>query len=220
MYVIKRDGRRESVQFDKIVRRIEELTNGLDLKYISPVEVAQKVVSGLYDGVTTEELDHLAAETAATMSTRHPDYGILAARIEISNLHKKTSASFSNTMKRLHEATDPKTGEVAKLVSDEFWQIVQSNARKLDEAIDYSRDFTYDYFGFKTMMRGYLMAAEGTVVERPQHMLMRVAVGIHLDDITQAIKTYHLLSEKWYTHATPTLFNAGTRKPQMSSCFL
>jgi ribonucleoside-diphosphate reductase alpha chain len=220
MLVIKRDGRRESVKFDKITARIEKLCYGLDLKYISPVEVAMKVINGLYDGVSTVQLDNLAAETAATMTTKHPDYAKLAARLAISNLHKVTSKSFSNTMKRLYTYVDPKTGENAPLVSKETWKVVRDHAAELDEAIIYDRDFSYDYFGFKTLERSYLMKIDGKVVERPQHMLMRVAVGIHGEDIPAAIETYNLLSEKWFTHATPTLFNAGTPKPQLSSCFL
>ena len=220
MFVIKRDGRRESVRFDKITARIEKLCNGLDGKHISPVEVAKKVINGLYDGVTTQELDNLAAETAASMATRHPDYALLAARISVSNLHKVTSGSFSNTMKRLYTYVDPKTESNASIISKDVWRIVKEHAKQLDEAIDYSRDFTYDYFGFKTLERSYLMKCDGKIVERPQHMLMRVSIGIHMDDIDAAIETYNLMSEKWFTHATPTLFNAGTPKPQMSSCFL
>jgi ribonucleoside-diphosphate reductase alpha subunit len=220
MLVIKRDGRRESVKFDKITARIEKLCYGLDTKYISPVEVAMKVINGLYDGVSTVQLDNLAAETAATLTTKHPDYAKLAARLATSNLHKVTSKSFSNTMKRLYTYVDPKTGENAPLISKETWKIVRDHAAELDAAIIYDRDFSYDYFGFKTLERSYLMKIDGKVVERPQHMLMRVAVGIHGEDIPAAIETYNLLSEKWFTHATPTLFNAGTPKPQLSSCFL
>jgi len=190
------------------------------MRHISPVEVAMKVINGLYDGVTTVELDNLAAETAATMPTRHPDYAKLAARIAISNLHKVTSKSFSNTMKRLYTYVDPKTGQNAPLISKETWRVIKEHAAELDEAIIHDRDFSYDYFGFKTLERSYLMKIDGKTVERPQHMLMRVAVGIHGDDIPAAIETYNLLSEKWFTHATPTLFNAGTPKPQLSSCFL
>ncbi|EMR02992.1 ribonucleoside-diphosphate reductase subunit alpha [Cesiribacter andamanensis] len=220
MFVIKRDGRRESVRFDKITARIEKLCGGLDARFVSAVEVAKKVINGLYDGVTTQELDNLAAETAASMATRHPDYAVLAARIAVSNLHKLTSNSFSNTMKRLYTYIDPKTGENASLISKDAWKVVKEHAKTLDQAVDYTRDFTYDYFGFKTLERSYLMKCDGKIVERPQHMIMRVAVGIHMDDIPSVIETYNLLSEKWFTHATPTLFNAGTPKPQMSSCFL
>jgi ribonucleoside-diphosphate reductase alpha subunit len=220
MLVLKRDGHRESVKFDKITARIEKLCYGLDPKYVNPVEVAMKVINGLYDGVSTVELDNLAAEVAAAMTTRHPDFAKLAARIAVSNLHKVTSKSFSNTMKRLYQYVDPKTNENAPLISKETWKVIRDNAAELDEAILYDRDFSYDYFGFRTLERSYLMKIDGKVIERPQHLLMRVAVGIHGEDIPAAIETYTLLSEKWFTHATPTLFNAGTPKPQLSSCFL
>jgi len=220
MLVIKRDGRRESVRFDKITARIENLCYELDPKFIQPIEVAKKVIDGLYDGVTTSELDNLAAEVCASLTVRHPDYAILAARIAISNLHKTTSQSFSNTMKRLYTYLNPKTGENAQLLDTEVYGIIKQHAAKLDEAIDYKRDFSYDYFGYKTLEKSYLIRLDGKVVERPQHMLMRVAVGIHKEDLDAAIETYNLLSEKWFTHATPTLFNAGTPKPQLSSCFL
>uniref|UniRef100_UPI004047C603 ribonucleoside-diphosphate reductase subunit alpha n=1 Tax=Roseivirga sp. TaxID=1964215 RepID=UPI004047C603 len=220
MLVVKRDGRHESVKFDKITARIEKLSYGLDPAFVEPVEVAKKVIEGLYDGVSTQDLDNLAAEIAATMTVKHPDYAKLAARIAISNLHKTTSKSFSNTMKWLYTYVDPKTGENAPLVSKETYGIVKANAATLDSNIIYDRDFSYDYFGYKTLERSYLMRIDGKIVERPQHMLMRVAVGIHGEDIEKAIETYNLLSEKWFTHATPTLFNAGTPKPQLSSCFL
>ncbi|MEP6736516.1 MAG: ribonucleoside-diphosphate reductase subunit alpha [Chryseolinea sp.] len=220
MLVLKRDGRRESVKFDKITARIEKLCYGLDSKFVNPVELAMKVINGLFDGVSTQELDNLAAEIAATMTTKHPDFARLAARIAVSNLHKVTSKSFSNTMKRLYTYVDPKTGQNAPLISKETWKIIKEHAAELDEAILYDRDFSYDYFGFKTLERSYLMKVDGKVIERPQHLIMRVAVGIHAEDIPAAIETYNLLSEKWFTHATPTLFNAGTPKPQLSSCFL
>ncbi len=220
MLVIKRDGRRESVKFDKITARIEKLCYGLDTNYVSSVEVAKKVIVGIYDGVTTVELDNLAAETAATLTVTHPDYAVLAARIAISNLHKVTSKSFSNTMKRLYTYVDPRTGENASLIAKDVYAVIKKNAALLDSTIIYSRDYSYDYFGFKTLERSYLIKLDGKIVERPQHMLMRVAVGIHKEDVESAIETYNLLSEKWFTHATPTLFNAGTPKPQMSSCFL
>jgi ribonucleoside-diphosphate reductase alpha chain len=220
MYVIKRDGRRESVKFDKITARIEKLCYSLDPFFVQPLEVARKVISGLYDGVKTTELDNLAAETAASLTTKHPDYATLAARIAISNLHKNTLKSFSATMKRLYTYVDPKTGQNAALLSKEVFEIIKKNAVELDEAIIYDRDFGYDYFGFKTLEKSYLLKLDGAIAERPQHMLMRVAVGIHGTDIAAAIHTYNLLSERWFTHATPTLFNAGTPKPQMSSCFL
>ncbi|MDX5443836.1 MAG: ribonucleoside-diphosphate reductase subunit alpha [Hymenobacteraceae bacterium] len=220
MLVVKRDGRRESVKFDKITARIEKLCYGLNMDYVSPIEVAKKVIDGIYDGVTTVELDNLAAETAASLTTKHPDYAILAARVAISNLHKVTSKSFSNTMKRLYTYEDPKTGENASLISKDVYNVIRKNASLLDSTIIYDRDYNYDYFGYKTLERSYLLRVDGKVVERPQHMLMRVAVGIHKEDIESAIETYNLMSEKWFTHATPTLFNAGTPKPQLSSCFL
>ncbi len=220
MLVLKRDGHRESVKFDKITARIEKLCYGLDPKFVNPVEVAMKVINGLYDGVSTIELDNLAAEIAASLTTRHPDFAKLAARIAVSNLHKVTSKSFSNTMKRLYTYVDPKTGQNAPLISKETWKVIHENAAELDEAVLYDRDFSYDFFGFKTLERSYLMKIDGKVVERPQHLLMRVSIGIHGEDIPAALETYHLMSEKWFTHATPTLFNAGTPKPQLSSCFL
>jgi ribonucleoside-diphosphate reductase alpha chain len=220
MLVIKRDGRRESVKFDKVTARIEKLCYGLDGNFINPIDIAKKVIDGIYDGVTTVELDNLAAETAASMTTRHPDYALLAARIAVSNLHKITSKSFSNTMKRLYTYVDPKTGENASLISKEVYESVRTHAALLDSSIIYERDFAYDYFGFKTLEKSYLLKLDGKIVERPQHMLMRVAIGIHSNNIDAAIKTYNLLSEKWFTHATPTLFNAGTPKAQLSSCFL
>ena len=220
MYVIKRDGRRESVKFDKVTARIERLCYGLDSFFVQPVEVAMKVVSGIYDGVTTSELDNLAAETAASMTTKHPDYATLAARIAISNLHKNTLKSFSGTMKMLYQYTDPKTGENASLIAKDVWKVIQANAALLDSSIIYDRDFGYDYFGYKTLEKSYLLKLHNKIVERPQHMLMRVAIGIHSDNIDKTIETYNLLSERWFTHATPTLFNAGTPKPQLSSCFL
>ena len=220
MYVVKRDGRRESVKFDKITARIEKLSYSLDPFFVQPLEVARKVITGLFDGVKTTELDNLAAETAASLTTKHPDYAVLAARIAVSNLHKNTLKSFSATMKRLFTYIDPKTGQNAALLSKEVYDIIKNNAVELDEAIIYDRDFGYDYFGFKTLEKSYLLKLDGQIAERPQHMLMRVAVGIHKEDIAAAIETYNLLSERWFTHATPTLFNAGTPKPQLSSCFL
>ena len=220
MLVIKRDQRKESVKFDKITARIEKLSYGLNTKYVKTIEIAKKVIDGIYDGVSTQELDELAAETAATLTTKHPDYAVLAARISISNLHKTTSKSFSNTMKRLYTYINPKTGKNASLLSKEIYGIINKNAAILDSSIIYDRDFSYDYFGFKTLEKSYLLKLKGLVVERPQHMLMRVAIGIHKENSDAAIETDNLLSEKWFIHATPTLFNAGTPKPQLSSCFL
>jgi ribonucleoside-diphosphate reductase alpha chain len=220
MFVIKRDGKKEPVKFDKITARIEKLCYSLNSQFIDPVKVAMKVIEGLYDGVTTTELDNLAAETAASMSTIHPDYSLLASRIAVSNLHKNTTKSFSSTIEALYNYVEPKTGLRASLIDDDVYRVISEHAAVLDSTIIYDRDFAFDYFGFKTLERSYLLKLDGKVVERPQHMYMRVAVGIHLDDIDQVIKTYNLLSERWFTHATPTLFNAGTPKPQMSSCFL
>jgi ribonucleoside-diphosphate reductase alpha chain len=219
MYVIKRDGRKEPIMFDKITARIRKLCYGFN-ELVDPVRVAMRVIEGLYDGVTTSELDNLAAEIAATMTTTHPDYASLAARISVSNLHKNTTKSFSDTMKDLHEYVNPITGKKAPLLSDEVYKVIKKNAELLDSKIIYNRDFGYDYFGFKTLERSYLLKINGKIVERPQHMLMRVSIGIHLDDIESAVDTYELMSKRYFTHATPTLFNAGTPKPQMSSCFL
>ncbi|MES2591967.1 MAG: ribonucleotide reductase N-terminal alpha domain-containing protein, partial [Bacteroidota bacterium] len=220
MYVIKRDGNRESVKFDKITARIQKLCYGLDATHVTAISVAMKVIEGIYEGVSTSELDNLAAETAASLTTKHPDYALLASRIAVSNLHKNTNKSFSKTMEALYTYVDPKTGKKAPLIADDVAEIIQNNAQELDSTIIYDRDFGYDYFGFKTLERSYLLKINGEIAERPQHMIMRVAVGIHKDDIASAIETYNLMSERWFTHATPTLFNAGTPKPQMSSCFL
>ncbi|KGO79431.1 ribonucleoside-diphosphate reductase [Flavobacterium beibuense F44-8] len=219
MYVVKRDGRREPVMFDKITDRIRILCYELN-ELVDPVKVAMRVIEGLYDGVNTSELDNLAAETAASMTTTHPDYAQLAARIAVSNLHKNTKKSFSETMHDMYNYVNPRTGQASPLLSDEVYEVIMANAEVLDSTIIYNRDFNYDYFGFKTLERSYLLKINGKIVERPQHMLMRVSIGIHIDDIEAAIETYELMSKKFFTHATPTLFNSGTPKPQMSSCFL
>jgi ribonucleoside-diphosphate reductase alpha chain len=219
MYVVKRDGHKEPVMFDKITDRIKKLCYGLN-DLVDAVKVTMRVIEGLYDGVTTSELDNLAAETAASMTISHPDYAQLAARIAISNLHKNTNKSFSETMKEMYFYVNPRTNQKAPLLSDEVHEAIQANAEFLNSHIIYNRDFNYDYFGFKTLERSYLLKINGKIVERPQHMLMRVAVGIHLNDMESVIETYDLMSKKFFTHATPTLFNAGTPKPQMSSCFL
>ena len=205
--------------FDKITARIKKLCYSLN-PLVDPVRVSMRVIEGLYDGVTTSELDNLAAEVSATMTTSHPDYATLAARISVSNLHKNTKKSFSETMTDLYNYVNPRTGKKAPLLSDEVYKVIKKNAEKLDSTIIYNRDFNYDYFGFKTLERSYLLRLNGVVVERPQHMLMRVSVGIHYDDLDSAIETYNLMSKKFFTHATPTLFNSGTPKPQLSSCFL
>lgn len=219
MFVLKRDGRSEAVKFDKITARIKKLCYGLH-QSVDPVKISMKVIEGIYDGVTTTELDNLAAETAASLTTTHPDYALLASRIAVSNLHKNTEKSFSATMDALYTYVDPHTNKKAPLIAEDVHKIIQENAEHLDSNIIYDRDFGYDFFGFKTLERSYLLKINGQVVERPQHMLMRVAIGIHKHDLDAAIETYELMSERWFTHATPTLFNSGTPKPQMSSCFL
>ena len=219
MYVVKRDGRKETVKFDKITARIIKMCYGLD-PLVSPEAVAMKVIEGIYDGVSTSDLDNLAAEVAAAKTIDHPDYALLASRIAVSNLHKETKKTFSEVIDDLHHYIDPKTNQNASLVADDVYAIIQENKEVFDSSIIYDRDFRYDYFGFKTLSRSYLRRLNGKIAERPQQMLMRVAIGIHKHDVASAIKTYNLMSEGWFTHATPTLFNAGTPKPQMSSCFL
>lgn len=220
MFVIKRSGKPEAVHFDKITSRIMKLSYGLQVSSDSIIEISKKVIQGIYNNVTTTELDNLAAETSASFTTQHPDFAVLAARIAVSNLHKNTKKSFSEVADTLYHYIDPKTKEKAPLYSDEVYEIVQANADRIDSAIIYERDYHFDYFGFKTLERSYLLRVDGKIAERPQHMFMRVAIGIHKNDIDAAIETYNLMSEKWFVHATPTLFNAGTPKPQMSSCFL
>jgi ribonucleoside-diphosphate reductase alpha chain len=219
MFVVKRDGHKEPVMFDKITERIKKLCYGLN-ELVDPVKVAMRVIEGLYDGVSTSELDNLAAETAASMTIAHPDYAQLAARIAISNLHSNTKKSFSETMNEMFHYINPRTNQESPLLAEEVHKVIMENAEFLDSHIIYNRDFNYDYFGFKTLERSYLLKINGKIVERPQHMLMRVSVGIHLDDLKSVLETYDLMSKKFFTHATPTLFNAGTPKPQMSSCFL
>ena len=220
MQVLKRSGKLEAVSFDKVTARVRKLCYGLNERFVEPLEIAKKVIQGLYNGVATTELDNLAAETAAAMAIKHPDYAILAAHIAVSNLHKNTDKSFSRTMEKLYNYIDPKTSQKAGLISDETIAVVRQYGEILDSAIIYDRDYNFDYFGFKTLERSYLLRTYGQVVERPQHMLMRTSIGIHGVDLESAIETYNLMSEKWFIHATPTLFNAGTPKPQLSSCFL
>lgn len=220
MFVIKRNGKKEAVHFDKITARIYKLIYGLSISEKDVIEIAKKVIQGIYDNITTTELDNLAAETAAAQTTIHPDFSVLAARIVVSNLHKNTLKSFSKTAQLLYEYTDPITQTHAPLISEEIYKIIRKNADELDSSVIYDRDYNFDYFGFKTLERSYLIRTNGKVTERPQHLFMRVALGIHKEDIQAAIETYNLMSEKWFIHATPTLFNAGTPKPQMSSCFL
>jgi ribonucleoside-diphosphate reductase alpha chain len=219
MYVVKRDGRKEAVKFDKITARIVKMCYGLD-PLVTPELVAMKVIEGIYDGVSTSDLDNLAAEVAAAKTIDHPDYALLASRIAVSNLHKETKKTFSEVMHDLYHYIDPKTGLKASLLAEDVYNVIMENKDTLDSSIIYDRDFRYDYFGFKTLTRSYLMKLNGEIAERPQQMLMRVSLGIHKTDVQAAIKTYNLMSEGWFTHATPTLFNSGTPKPQMSSCFL
>lgn len=220
MFVVKRNGKKEAVHFDKITSRVMKLSYGLHLKQDDIIEIAKKVIIGIYNNVTTTELDNLAAETAASFTTKHPDFAVLAARIAVSNLHKNTVKSFSQTAKLLYNYIDDKTNEPAPLIADDIYEIIQEHADRLDASIIYERDYHFDFFGFKTLEKSYLLKVNGKITERPQHMFMRVALGIHKADIEAAIETYNLMSEKWFIHATPTLFNAGTPKPQMSSCFL
>ncbi|OLY91431.1 ribonucleoside-diphosphate reductase alpha chain [Cnuella takakiae] len=219
MFVIKRNGKKESVKFDKITARLQKLSYGLN-PLVDVTDVAKKTIEGIYDGVRTTDLDNLAAEVAASLTTTHPDYALLASRIAVSNLHKNTTKRFSKAMRQLHEYTDRNTGRHMPLIADEVMEVIEANADLLDSTLIYDRDYAFDYFGFKTLEKSYLLRIDGAIAERPQHLYMRVAVGIHKSDIDAAIRTYHLMSEGWYTHATPTLFNAGTPKPQMSSCFL
>ncbi len=218
-YVIKRNGKKESIKFDKVTARLEKLSYSLS-PLVNVIDVAKKVIEGIYDGVPTTELDNLAAETAASLATKHPDYALLASRIAVSNLHKNTTKSFSQTMKRLYNYVDPNNGKKLPMIADDVMAVIDEHAEVLDSTIIYDRDFSFDYFGFKTLEKSYLLRIDGKVVERPQHMFMRVSIGIHRNDIDSVIKTYNLMSERWFTHATPTLFNSGTPKPQMSSCFL
>ena len=220
MFVIKRDGRKEPVQFDKITSRITRLSYGLDPTRIDAVKVTQRIISGVYEGVSTEELDNLAAETCAYMTTIHPDYGTLAARLALSNNHKQTHKKFSDVVAELHDYINPANGLPAPMISDRVYDIVMKNKDKINSTIVYDRDYSFNYFGYKTLERSYLLRVNGKVAERPQHLIMRVALGIHLDDLESVFETYNLMSLRYFTHASPTLFNAGTPKPQMSSCFL
>lgn len=220
MKVKKRDGSLEEMRYDKITRRIQYFCDDLNLEYIDPTLVTLKVTQGIYDGISTTELDTLAAETAASMVTTHSDYAKLAGRLAVSNLHKTTPKKFSQCIKELHSFIEPRTGKESSLISDEVYQFVIQNKESLDGAVVQERDFDFDYFGFKTLERSYLLKIGRRIVERPQYMYMRVAVGICNGDLEMALRIYDDLSQHFYTHATPTLFNAGTRRPQMSSCFL
>lgn len=220
MEVVKRDGTREYVKFEKISSRIKKQTYGLNEDYVDYFEVSKKVIAGLYDGVTTEELDRLAAETSASLVTSHPDYSTLAARIAITSLYKRVDKRFTATADKLYHYINPKTGEKAGMISDDVYKVIVKNAKELDAMVVHDRDFNFDYFGFKTLEKSYLLKMFGEVGETPQHLYMRVAVGIWLDDLEMVQKTYDMLSQGLFTHATPTLFNAGTKRPQLSSCFL
>ena len=220
MEVIKRDGSRERVKLDKILNRVKKQCYGLNMDYIEPMEIAKKVIHGLYDGISSVELDVLAAETAAALTPTHPDYSILAARISVTSLHKRTPKSFSAVIEQLYNYVDPKTGLKAPMIADDIYKIISENSKDIDSQIITDRDLDYDYFGYKTLEKSYLLKIDGQPAERPQQMLMRVAIGIHKEDLASAYRTYDLMSQGFFTHATPTLFNSGTRRPQLSSCFL
>lgn len=220
MEVIKRDGSREKVKLDKILNRVKKQSYGLNMDYIEPMEIAKKVIHGLYDGISSVELDTLAAETAAALTPTHPDYSILAARISVTSLHKRTPKSFSSVIDQLYNYVDPKTGLKAPMIADDVYKIIYENSKDIDSQIITDRDLDYDYFGYKTLEKSYLLKIDGQPAERPQQMLMRVAIGIHKEDLDSAYRTYDLMSQGFFTHATPTLFNSGTRRPQLSSCFL
>lgn len=218
--VTKRNGKKEPVMLDKILERINQQTYGLDSKWISPFDVAQKVIAGVTPDIRTSTLDQLAMETAASLTTKHPDYSVLAARLAITALHKETKKSFSETVKDLYNYINPKTGKHSPIVSESFYNIVKKYADELDSAIVHSRDHNFDYFGYKTLEKSYLLKINGEVAERPQYMYMRTALQIWGENLDRVIETYNTLSEGYYTHATPTLFNSGTTRPQLSSCFL
>jgi ribonucleoside-diphosphate reductase alpha chain len=220
MKVKKRNGELEEMRYDKITKRISALCHDLNMEYVDPTYITLKVTQGIYDGISTIELDRLAAETAAQMTTTHPDYAKLAGRIAVSNLHKSTPRKFSQCIKELHSFIEPKTGKESTLISDDVYSFVMENREVIDSAVNMDRDLDFDYFGFKTLERSYLLKIGDRIVERPQYMYMRVAVGICKGDVQMALRIYDDLSQHFYTHATPTLFNAGTRRPQMSSCFL
>lgn len=220
MFVITRSGKREPVQFDKITHRISQLLYGLDSEFVDASQVAKRTIQGLFDGITTEELDNLSAEVSAYLTSSHPDYARLAGRIAVANLHRSTSDSFMETLDKLWNFTAEHSGEKTPLISEDLYNFATEHKNRISAEIAYSRDYEFDYFGFKTLERSYLLKVHNKIVERPQHMFMRVALGVQLGNIEEALKTYHMISEGWFTHASPTLFNAGTNKPQMSSCFL
>ena len=211
MFVNKRDGRKENVSFDKVLRRLEKMSEGITVNYH---EIAQKVCSRIYDGVNTDKLDELAAYICSSMIADDPDYDKLASRIVVSNHHKKTNDKFSDTIEELYN------NDVNQLISDEVYDVVQQNKEVLDKKIQYGRDYLFDYFGFKTLEKSYLLGIDNKTIERPQDLFMRVSIGIHGNNIDKVIETYNCLSEKYFVHATPTLFNFGTKRQQGSSCFL
>jgi ribonucleoside-diphosphate reductase alpha chain len=222
MYVIKRNGREEPVQFDKVTDRLRPLCQGLDERYVSPELISQKVIQGIYSGVTTSKLDELAAETAAYHSVYHPDYNLLGGRIAVSNLHKRTRdhSTFLATCEKLRGYINPKTGQYAPLIAEYVLRIAQENENAIQNVLEHSQDFQYTYFGLQTLKHSYLLQTDDEIVETPQHMLMRVAIGIHGDDLKRVEKTYKAMARGYYTHASPTMFNAGTEHPQLCSCFL
>lgn len=218
-YVIKRDGSRQIIDIEKIRVRLDNLMEGLDREYIKLDVIVNKVSEGIYNEVHTTQLDNLAAETCAYMNIAHPDYSKLAARVAITNLHKMTKNSIFEVIHDLYTLTDT-LDRPAPLISDVVYNFVSQHREALEAAVDHTRDYNYDFFGFKTLERSYLLKIRGEIAERPQHMLMRVSAGIHYGDIDACIRTYNLMSEKWFTHASPTLFNSGSVNNQMSSCFL
>ena len=218
MYVVKRNGEREIVSFDKILQRIKNTGTEADI-HINYTSLAMKVIDQLFDGISTTQIDELTSDQCASLASTHPDYSKLAGRIVVSNHQKNTSDSFSEVIGQLYNYTD-KRGKSSPLVSEELYFIVNKNSTLLDELCNYSRDYLIDFFGFKTLERAYLMKINQKIVERPQHMWLRVAIGIHGINMERVIQTYEYMSLKYFTHATPTLFNSGTPRPQMSSCFL
>ena len=210
MKVIKRDGKSCDMHFDEVTARVAALTYDLEKDTINAFKVAQKVFQSMYDGIQTAEIDKLAAEVCIAMATEHPNYSVLASRISINDHHKSTCKRFYDSMKMLWEG---------EFISEEIWTIVKNNISQLEPAIDYRRDYLFDFFGFRTLEKMYLTKINDKIAERPQHMLMRVSLGIHGDDIERAIETYNLMSNKLFIHATPTLFNAGTNRPKCLHAF-
>ena len=219
MKVVKRDGRKAEVSFDKVLRRISRESVGLA---VNPTAVAREVLGQIHDGVKTTELDEFAATLCANISTQHPDYGKLAARLTISNHQKNTDPSFLNVMRALSNQKMPKTTDPVSYIDKDLMAFVEKNAEAIDARIDHERDYLFDYFGFKTLEKSYLLKdANGKILERPQHLWMRVSLALWFSsDLERAFETYDYMSQKYFTHATPTLFNAGTQRQQLSSCFL